>query len=324
MVHDPFSDATKQPKIPDGKVNDSLGLQSTSINEFRNAEDQDTLHMLLFAGSSGCLVVSNSSSESQPLVRNHYIPQFRSANRILWNQLNGTSTDVEVFGEEDIALYRTVSTGLQLKLLNAVEEDDGWFEAVRVSQPMNTDDYQLTTTNDNISTAGQATNGIVAPTNLIETLKTWDLADDATYSTGLLRDLHKCQFECHGRLDYHDMIHRRNPCRLEAEAYTYNTAPVTADFTSGHDDPMEMINSYIDPSYDMVYIRLHCRPNPSADATINGSRFHTHVVANHEYYFPTDAAENIYHTKNQTVGAGIMSIHFQGRRAQQNAATMIV
>lgn len=326
IVHDPFSDTTNQPKIPDGKVNDSLGLHCKDVREFRNSEDGtfgNVMHMLLFAGQNTCLVVRGSDAPTS--TRTYFAPGFVGAGAANWVGYADGQSAFSVSDPEEYALWRTVSAGLQLKLLNPVEEDDGWWEAVRINEPLDNVDWLLSTVNDETVGTTKATDGAVLPVGLLEQLSTKSISNDPTYSTGLLRDLHRVQFELHGRLDYHDFTQRKQTMRLDEESF--NSNPIVNNelsFVSGHDDVHEMINNFVDKSYDMIYVRLHCRENDTGEgSSLQGSRFHTNMVSNQEIYWPVDARENRFHTKSETIGAGAMSIHFQGRRSNQNAATLI-
>lgn len=334
MVHDPFSDRTNQPKIPDGKVNDSLGLHCKDVREFRNSETagfNNKMHMLLFAGTNTSLCVVGSDKPSGVGSRTYFLPGFTGASAVNWFGYDDGTTDFDVTDPEKYALWRVVSTGLQLKLLNPTEEDDGWWEAVRINRTLDSSKWRLSTTNDGLDDIDRQLTGTLSPDQIVQELITTNLANDPTYSTGLLRDLHRVQFELHGRLDYHDFTSRRSPMRMDGESFTNNPPGVGNDVAliAGHDDACELINNFVDNSYDMVYIRLHCRENsPSPEpagnpSSLQGSRFHTNTVSNQEIYWPVEARENRFHTKSQTIGTGAMSVHFQGRRQMQNAATLI-
>ncbi|UNI72610.1 MAG: capsid protein [Avonheates virus SG_19] len=338
MVHDPFADTTTQPKIPDGKVSSSLGFSTSSINEFRNQADaeSDVMHMLLFAGQNCGLVVANSSDDGT--LRKNTLPGFLGSGSCDWSDgvVGGADFRVRNGNSANYALWRVVSQGLQLKLINAAEEDEGWWEAIRLNREFHAPDFALSTT-DNLSMtdANVKKGGTCAPVNVIgqsSELRTKSLVDDPSYSTGLLRDLDKVQFELHGRLDFHDFIIRKQEIDVK-DSGAYDGASLTYQFFGGHDDGYNVISQFIDPSYDMVYIRLHCRAskpditdagnNVTGYSNFRGSRFHTHCISNQEIYFEDGAKENRYQTENNGVGASSMSIHLRGRRASNHAAQLI-
>lgn len=315
-VHNPFAGLTSQPKIPDGKVNDSLGFETSTVREIKNSAAYDTIHMLMFAGQNAMLIWEGGNAG---LSRNYEIPGFTGSGSVDWSKIVDTTGGL-VVDPESYGLWRVVSAGMQLKLLNPVEEDDGWWEAIRVSDGMNAAGWRLTTT-DNSS--NRAANGTIAPVEYLQRYKAIaNMSNDTTYSTGLLRDLHRVQFELHGRMDYHDFTNRRTEMFLPDDSFlNYSIITEEGIFQDGHDDAHELIDNFVDKSYDMVYLRLHCRSNDGEDN--RGSRFHMHLCSNQEIYFPQEARENRFHTKGETVGAEMMSIHFQGRRSLNNAATLI-
>lgn len=341
MLHNPFADTTTQPKIPDGKVNDSLGQTFTDVFELNNKQDAPIMHLLMYAGKFSQLISEGSTNEQ--LSRGYGTQRFQTAGFINWLtarlvQFNegGTpdnTTQRIVNDPSQHGLWRIVSCGMQLKLLNAQEEDNGWFEAVRITQPMNSASYVLTTDHtDATATDAQNNEGIIIPYGFLEELKNADLANDPSYSTGLLRDLHRVQFECHGKLDYHDFKQGKKQL-----AFDFQDEGVGADtavpgkfvkargdmrFNGGSTEVMELADNFIDPSYDMVYVRLHCRTNDGTGSL--GSKLHCHLTSNQEISYAQSNAFNRFQTKSDTVGESVMGIHFQGRRAQGNAATLIV
>lgn len=320
MLHDPFSDRTNQPKIPDGKINDSLGLSSTNVFELSAATTE--VHMLLYAGCNSCLIAQNV--EQQDALRNYYVPKISSSGEsLIWIGADTTIPSVNDFtvaSNQEYGMWRTVSTGLQLKLLNPAEEDDGWWEAVRISPDETATYWEMSTFENGLGAADRTNAGCLVPYGILNQYVGKPLSNDNTYSTGLLRDLHEVQFELHGRKDYHDFKLRRNGVRLEGGVYEVDTTANVANFTSAEDDVHELIQNFADESMDMIYLRFHTRA-PATD--VNPSRFHTHIVNNQEVHYPTGTVENRFHSKCTSVGAGTMSIHFQGRRSQQNAATFV-
>ena len=323
MVHNPFADKTNQPKIPDGKTNASLGFQTQVVDEIGNAVGKETMHLLLFPGMNGGVII-DECAQAAVTGRTYYIPGFIGSSGLDWSSIETAIDDTaakNVTGVDDYALWRVVSTGLQLKLLNPTEQDDGWWEAIRVSTELSNLDYIFTTTNN----SGDASvRGIVAPEGLLRsgTLPNQTLANEQSYSTGLLRDLHRVQFECHGQKDFHDFIHQRDNIRIDAGARDSVSGSVGEAFLfPGYDSIADVIKQFVDTSYDMVYIRLHCRPN-TGTAPFLGSRLHLNCISNQEIVYDHTERESRFHTKTNTIGTGATSIHMQARRADRNAAKM--
>lgn len=321
MFHNPFADTTSQPKIPDGKVNESLGFTTQSVTEVRNAQGITTLHMLLYPGMNGAVLIDNlelGSGLASLGSRTYYIPGFTGSSGANWSGATTTGTEFQVLGIDDYAQWRLVSCGLQLKLLNSQEEDDGWWEAIRLNVEHANGDYILTTTNN---AASPATNGALAPVGLLQESQTkaGTLVNEQSYSTGLLRDLHRVQFELHGRKDYHDFISMRNQIRIPggAQVNVDNSTNFEVEFQPAYDQPWDLANQFMDNSYDMLYIRLHCRDNNGTDSL--GSRFHVNAISNQEIMFDKAERESRFHTKSHSIGGSIGS-HNYARRGGQNAA----
>lgn len=322
MVHNPFADTTTQPKIPDGKVNDSLGQTFTDVFELQNKVDAPIMHILMFAGKHGMLVMRNSTGELS--TRGYRNQRFQNAGYVDWHTTRvalGAGTAQRLVKDlSGQGLWRIVSAGMQLKLLNSQEEDNGWFEAVRVTQPTQSGQFVLSTDDPVTPTNG---NGVICPLGYLSQLETADIANDPSYSTGLLRDLHRVQFELHGKLDYHDFKQGKTTLAYDdQDEFNFDAALGQVNFNPGSSEVMEIADNFIDESYDMVYLRLHCRENDGS--TTAGSKLHCHVTSNQEISYAQSNVLNRFQTKNDSVGESIMGIHFQGRRNMGNAATLIV
>lgn len=321
VFHNPFADTTSQPKIPDGKCNDSLGFSTQAVQEIQNAASESTMHLLIYAGMNAACIVDKCAQATRGS-RTYYIPHFSGSGNCDWDDAqNGTTDAFNVRNTANYGQWRCVSVGAQLKLLNPVDQDDGWWEAIRISPEHNNSEWFLTTT-ENGGNAGAA-NGTVAPVGLLQGILSSDsLVNENSYSTGLLRDLHRVQFECHGKLDYHDFHQNRNEIHIESAAITSidNAVDFETQFNLGYDCVKDLVDQWTDPGYDMIYLRLHCRANTPLSTTFLGSRFHLNVMENQEIIYDTFADESRYHTKTYNIGADAASLHGSARRLGQNAA----
>lgn len=186
-----------------------------------------------------------------------------------------------------------------------------------------TEEYRLCTT----GTDGDiANNGTIVPFGVLQNMATREIVNDPTYSTGLLRDLHRVQFELHGIGDEHPFrrMEQNHAMRVGAITGLDKTATFSASFQNDNLQVKEMIRDYQDLSYDMIYLRFHCRGNQSASENLAGSRLHTNLVMNQEVYYETGERDNRYHTKTYSIGASATSLHCQARRASQHAAKLII
>jgi len=316
--HNPFSGTTSQPKIPDGKATHSLGFSTQSVSEIANGGGVETMHMLLFPGMTSCLVAEGAFQSDQG--RTYYIPNFSRSGTVNWSGVAGGSTDFTVVNNEGYAKWRCVSVGMQLKLLNSVEEDDGWWEACRINEAMQPSDWYLTTTDNGNTVSSALGNGAVAPVALTKDLANREIANEPTYMTGLLRDLHRVQFECHPTVDEHDFQVMREPLDIKQDQITFSTIRQEAVLAGGSPEVYQLLENYVDFSHDMVYVRLHCRPR-SADST--GSRFHVNLVSNQEIIYDTNDRLARYQTRTKNIGDGNMDAHTRMRRGHGGAANVI-
>ena len=314
MMHNPFSSATSQPKIPDGKATKSLGFAQQSVEEFSGTGE---VELLIFPGLNACTIIKGLDSPTPIGNRTFYIPRFQGANVANWDDAVDSSTPFNVAQLDNYAYWRHVSVGVQMKLLNPVDEDDGWWEAIRLTAELDNNEWMLTTV-DNSTDRLNA--GVMAPVNqLFVGVNNNQIANEPSYSTGLLRDLNRVQFELHTIRDQSEFIHMPDDLRLAANALAGVdvTTDFQATFESGHENVRDLIEKFSDTNLDMLYIKLHCN-------TTNGSRFHLNQVMNTEVIFDPSERESRFQTRSHNIGTGAASIHQNARRADGNAANMVV
>lgn len=318
-----------QPKIPDGKISESLGFQTQAVGEFTclNADTPVTgdgiMHLLLMPGQN-CALVAQGDLKGQypflnPALTAFTAPDtklrcvgFEGSNNIQFNGTNGTGGNITF--EDNYAYMRYVSCGLRLSLLNPQEEDDGWWEAVRIKEPINTEKWGILCVDNQQNTL----KGTVAPQDLLTEYSATNFVNENSYTTGLLRDLHLRTFTLQGVKDEHDFEQQMTVLDLDAEdivSETQGAAGVSRRFGNGRTDVERLINQWVDNSFDMVYIRIHGR------ATGNSSRLHYNVVANQEIVFPATAKESRFHTANNAVGN--IGDHISARNSNVSAAHVV-
>jgi hypothetical protein len=311
MYHDPFSRATKQPKIPDGKANESLGFQTQAVLEA--VASSSDLHFLLYPGQDAGLVIAGDlQSDGAFATQKYNVVGFTGSNGMNWNSVS-TAGGIAAM-QDNYAWWRCVSSGLRLSLLNPAEEDDGWWEAVRVTEPMETTDYQLTTKD---TSANRTSQGTIAPTRLLNKMINRNLVNERSYTTGLLRDLKKHVFSLHGVKDEHDLRQQSEYHDFQADDITnFDSVDVVGTFDIGKGDIKDIINTVIDPGYDMIYIRVKGRSGT------NKSRLHVNVVSNQEITFGADERESRFHTASANIGPA-MSEHIHAKRSFGSASHVV-
>jgi hypothetical protein len=315
MYHDPFSRATKQPKIPDGKVTESLGFQTQAVRELIPVSTGNgRLDILLWPGMNcGVSVRGEEDADGAYSFSSSKTLNVGFVGSSGLNFAGMTNTGGQIDMIDQYAYWRIVSQGLRLSLLNPAEEDDGWWEAMRVNSSVDSEDWQLHHTD---ASGSKSVNAVVAPTTLLSNLTTSQMVNERSYATGLLRDLKDHVFSLHPIKDDHDIKQQVEHRALSGDDVTENPTDGLYNFERGRDDATDFIERVTDQSYDMIYIRIHGRNAPSK------SRLHMNVVSNQEITFAPGEREARFHTTSGNIGPA-MDTHIHARRSDGSAANIV-
>lgn len=333
VYHNPFSVATKQPKIPDGKLNESLGYTGQTVGELVAANTTSTgavenggqLDIILYAGRNCGMLVRGDYSGQFPLGNTggtaftDALSRYRAVGFQAMNDWSGFSLDATGSGtwslDENYAYWRVVSTGLVLSLLNPAEEDDGWWEACRLHENRDSSGFGTTAPNMGISAGSLA----CVPSGILQETLQDTVSDQNSYTTGLLRDLKNHCFKLNPLRHDHDVVHMNKTITSAPGFYSSYGAPTSVrgahnvfSDTGENYDVGQFIKNSIDESYDMIYIRIHGRTSG------NPSRLHFNVVTNQEVAFGNDEREARFQTKCSNVKN--MDEHMQMCREHQGAS----
>lgn len=267
VYHNAFSTATTNPKIPDGKAYHSAGIRLQAVKEFSN-DSSGTMEFFFFPGiNNGCwansVVAANFGDTSMPYT-NHAV-------------VTGTTQNVN--GE--ISKWRLVSQATKISLVNNSDENDGWWEAIRVqtSNNPNSDNGFDVVNVSGLSIIGGPQGGIpgmnVGITNLVE---------HPTYCTGKLRDIHRHIFDLMPQGSDHD----------------FQTFPQTGLST----------NAYLDTeNYDCIFVRIHGRAGAETP-----TRVMIHTVSNQEVLYNESGTLSRFHSEADNHNA----IFQASKRKRQN------
>ena len=320
VFHDPFSPATSQPKIPDGKVSESVGVSYQTTGTLTNAGTggEDIMHIVLYPGLNAGFIAKNTGLTTQG-TRDYFVAGYSDAGNLNYANMDPVSRERYVV-EGGTSMWRIVSQGLVLSLLNAQDEDDGWWEAIRFQYAFDSDDWKMTTTNNGTSLTSQ---GCVAPYGYFgatgQDLPGTDIASEPSYCTGLLRDLHQAQFNLVGTMDHHDFTRVKEDHMLTGTQDLTAVDLVTNLEGSFKEDAgpavQQLVTNLVDQTYDAVYIRLHCRPQASG-----GSQIHYDLVSNQELYYEPHVRDSRYHTIASNIGLAAAAHHGTLRRLRGKAA----
>lgn len=159
---DPFDKAISQPKLLDGKVNNSSGIRLRATGEI-TCSSTDTTYIALIPGLSNVICWR---VDPDPLVPEETPKPF-----------GGHLDTLE--DREKVKSARIVGTALKLSLVNSADQNEGYWEAARV--PTCLLDF--------------AFDGVTPSTATYMKMSEIDLSNHTTYLTGKLRDIHRYQFK---------------------------------------------------------------------------------------------------------------------------------
>lgn len=234
---DPFSAVVDQPKLLDGKITRSSGVKLRHAGEYLCTTTNAASNMLLMPSTSSVLLFQDLNDQLYKHVAafpNHLDSPAQRAN---------------------VESVRVVSTGLRLSSSNTADQNEGWWEAVRI--PV-TDSMFDTISVDPVLTSR------VEPINWNLITELGDLSNYSSYQTGKIRDLHRYQFKLNSRNTEHPF-----------------TKP---DVTGGLNSPA-VAATMVDDTFDMIIVRLHGRSDASSPTVIRYE-----AVSNQEIIYKENTA----------------------------------
>lgn len=203
MHLDPFGNAVSQPKILDGSVQRSSGLRFRTTGNFQlDAGGLDT-YIALLPG------YSNSVCWKRPSDVAYLTPVVNSAHYD--SQVNRSS----------LKQLRLVGAALKLSLMNSSDENEGYWEAFRMT----------------VSPGDLLVNATTGAVSLQATALFPNMANYQSYQSGKLKDIHRFQFKLNSTSATHDFEY---------------PAAATADTINGVDTQFDMIVIKINGRIDAV------------------------------------------------------------------------
>lgn len=323
VLANPFSQATNNPKIPDGKISASMGIRLTGVGEF--TMKSPTGYIAVFPGLNNTVCYWEAPKAGNPTA----VPPVPPTNAVLQfikpandhvklqgktdHLLAAASTGIlnidpkytkDIIGlayspenipivqqnpELTVSQWRVVSSGLKLTLVNSTENDDGWFEAIRIKPTVDFENFRFadftspfvlpeTNTNANIEAnlgpfhfAENPAAG-VPPTNKPDK----QLANRNNYMTGKMSDIDRYIWYLQPADDAHEF------CKLQSR-YTPDTY-------------QNQIEDFVDPNVDCILIKLHGTPDSSGNCA---SRLMAHVQHNIEIVYDDTSILSRLMTKSE-------------------------
>lgn len=328
VYRNPFSMATTNPKIPDGKTSYSCGIRLQAVKEFVNNMSPD-MHFVLYPGLKCGLTFidwhpqdaaqladdDDANKQNRSVVRN-----MKYTNLVTWDTTWGDMdaadpAAVVPVGQADVlnieqglqdspmCKWRVVSQGVRFSLTNNSDENDGWWEAIRI--PMNTDNVEY-----GVETAANIVGGdidrvyvtddpAVCPRpHIVYSRGSRNWVEHPTYTTGKIRDLHRYLFQLKPANVDHDFVELKTK---------YPLVGATAISQTVHNTSLHaFINANVDKSFDQILIRMHGRvrntPGLAPDqqpgvSTETPTRIMAHLVCNMEVVYDDVGFLSRFHTE---------------------------
>lgn len=257
----PFANSTGDPKIPDGGAILSVGQPFNAITHGTFAQTTMAVLITPFIGTP--LYVAHDNMVA-PLRNNAYTYDWTHP-ALAGNQIVATGGTFVTSSK-----WRIVSQALKCLQVNTTQNDNGWWEAVRLQPLMDLsfreDAAQNTILPNVLWNANNPTH--VAGVALAA------MSDDRTYTTGRMKELNQFLFQ----LNETEPEHHFNELKLVIDPPTLK----------------EGVESIIDPSLDMLLLVLHGQPAVTA--------VHFHAIQNAEAGFPATSpfAAHMTECKNYT------------------------
>lgn len=237
---DPFSNRFTPPKIHDGKASMSSAIKLRMTG-------QTTLPTTTGGSVTLCLGPGLSSNfypvDGLPVLP-YTAPVYQA--HIASEALRST-----------IKQIRLVGSAARFSLLNNADQNEGYFEAIRV--PLNLTDLGL----GNSGFAGDAVTGVLEFTQIIAAAG-GDFSQHSSYMTGKLKDLHKYQFKLNSTSNEHPFT----------DINQVGTA-IPTNFPLA-----DQVKHWVDESFDVVLIRVFGRNEAALPSMIRYE-----IVSNQEVVF---------------------------------------
>nr|UOF81136.1 capsid protein [Cressdnaviricota sp.] len=262
LYRNPFSIATNDPKIPDGKASLSCGQRFQCIKNAELPTDGSPLLIILYPGFGGGLYLDDGTSTQHCTL---------TGDHGSWDYASSKYT--QHAGVHGISHWRMVSQGVKITLLNNADENDGYFETARIT--VNRDPKYWYFDFKDGETTGPNT---MLPTSQHFDVELDKLVEHPTYRTGKLRDIHKFQFVNSPEVGEHDFIDVNDEYSKEV-GVSLNSSDIP------------LVNANLDNTWDMVLILLHGRSSVSSP-----SRTLFHYVQNQEVVYENNSDFARFHT----------------------------
>lgn len=211
-LYNPFSVDSNQPKFPDGRTQYSIGRKHQATNEVQSGN----FIVVLFPGfSNWCFAQSTTmtaAAANNPITGSASLKQASLRTMMNHNSTlstvysyttNATNWSVYPPLANAFEAWRPVSYGMQIRCINNDENNEGWYEAVRIGvNKLNLWETGLCTRIGTDTVDYNIGDIQIDPEILVDWLVQGKLAQNPTYTCGKFKDIGKYIFQLnHGNKD---------------------------------------------------------------------------------------------------------------------------
>lgn len=296
-------------KIPDGSVTESHGQSHKVSQVIAIPAGTESTDIVLYPGLQAGVAIWDGSTANNLgwLNDSHFL--FTGGEK----SLDGP----QEFGvQSPIAKWRLVSQGLHISLLNPRDSDDGYFQAIHVRSRPTTENFEI---------AGSVTdppmqltaNGRFTPNAaLCESFRGNSIAVEKSFISGPLRSIDKVIFsngKMEGDHEWHDIENYYHFELSELADIPKSGGPPGEGFFypgNGSRVGQNLVETMIDGSFDMVYIRIYGSSVPDIQTKLLMT-----LQANHEYVYQDSSALSKFMTKAPVASAATMSAATKAKMA---------
>jgi hypothetical protein len=286
VMKNAFSSATNAPRIPDGKEAMSTGQRFQAIREFQMAEGKSAMTFNLFGALGAGAHVQNAKGtvgqlfDTTLFYNNHGTLTNRNS-ATEWSQTEG----------QEINKWRLVSQAIKLVLVNNSDENDGWWEAIRIPVDNDAGDWMqmvgTTSVTDGSSAVAEPLSVLMPKRQVID----YDFVSHPTYMSGKLKDIHKMTFQLNSTSGSHEFTKMKKKFVLDNET---RLSDATGLFSTDTTDVSAFVDQAMDMQFDRLVIRINGRTGTSAAAG-TGTRILAHVISNQEVIYEPGTFATRFH-----------------------------
>lgn len=268
----PFLKSNIGAKIPDGKATLSNPVRVQSVYEYVVTGLQDTTGVqsgqciicLMPSINNVASIFTGGAEPVKALPLTNHVPMTPGSSTSQYSQPAGNM----------VQKWRIVSHALKISLINNAEENDGWWEAIRINPDVKDGSY--------VSGSVGPFYGILGGVNATSLPFVPDLLENwtqhPTYISGRLREIHTVMFKLNSTSTDHDFLPLKND---------------------------GAISDLLDPAYDCILIRINGRITSESDNS--KTRLLFHGVSNQELIYKDNAVLQQYATPCYPVNNAVLN-----------------